>query len=115
VTEHFARGAELLAASEAIVALPAGDEVVEAHGVADAVVERVLADFHDLAGDFMPEREGEWIDARPAGPIMHIGVTDAGGANAHEDVAGTARGHRDFGVFDAVTRSGETDSAHGQP
>ena len=114
MTEHAAGRAELFATRKAVVAHTAGDQVMQADGVANAVAEHVLADLGDLAGDFVPEREGERFDARTPGPVVHVGVADAGGPNAHEHVTGTALRHRDFGVFDGVTWSGETDSAHWQ-
>ena len=62
MTEHLADGAELFAAGEAIAALPAGDEIVQADRVADAEAAHVLAYGRDLAGDFVPEGEGERFD-----------------------------------------------------
>jgi hypothetical protein len=75
---------------------------VQADRVADVEAAHVLADFRDLAGDFVSECERERFDPRTSGAIVHIGVADAGGADTHEDITGTARWHRDVGIFDGV-------------
>jgi len=85
---------------------------MQADRVAHDVVEDIMADCRDFAGDLVSERERKRLDAGTAGSVMRIGMTDAGGANAHEHVTGTAKWHRDFGIFNGVTRGGETDSAH---
>jgi len=95
-----------------MVALSARDQIMQADRVADVVVEDIMADFDDLARDFVSECEGKRVDARTPGPIMHIGMTNAGGANAHKDVTGTATRHRDVGIFNGVTGGRKADSAH---
>ena len=87
---------------------------MQADGVADGMTTNILTDLLDLARHFVPERERKWLHTRTTGPVVHVGVTDAGRSNAHEHVAGTAARHRDVGIFNGATRSGETDSAHKQ-
>jgi hypothetical protein len=102
VAEHLAGGAELFAAGEAIGALSAGHEVVETHPVAHAGGGDLLANLNHLARHLVAEGEGERFDARASGAIVHVGVADAGCADAHKYVTGAARRHRDVGIFNGV-------------
>jgi hypothetical protein len=102
VAEHLAGGAELFAAGEAIGARLAGHEVVETHPVAYAGGGYLLANLNHLARHLVAEGEGERFDARASGAIVHVGVADAGCADAHKYVTGAARRHRDVGIFNGV-------------
>ena len=114
VSEHLAGRAELFSAGETIVALSARYQVVQADGVADAEIDHMLSDLDDLPRDFVAEGKGQRFDARATGAVVCVGMTDAGGADAHQHVAGSARRHGDDIIGNGMTRSVETDSAHKQ-
>ena len=112
VPEHLAGGAELLASGVALIARSASHQIMQADRIANTEIQDILADFSDLACDFVSEREGKRVDTRTPGSVVHVGMTNSCGANVYEYVTWTATRHRDFGIFHGVTRGEEADSAH---
>jgi hypothetical protein len=91
LADHLAVGTELLPVGTAVVALAAGQKVVDAHPVTSLYC-RVMGTDHgayldDHAGNFVAQRLGKGPHRRSTLSIVYIGMTDAGGLDLHEDLA----------------------------
>jgi hypothetical protein len=91
LADHLAVDTELLPVGTAVVALAAGQKVVDTHPVTSldrrAVGTDPLAYLDDHAGNFVAQRLGKRPHRRSTCSIVYIRVTDAGGLDLHEDIA----------------------------
>src|SRR5947209_5793170 len=109
MAEHLAGRAELLVAGGAVVAVAAGDEVVQANAVAGPSAGDGGANGLDDAADLVAEGHGERVHGGLAGAVMSVGVADAGGADADEEIAVAEGRDGDVVVLERLVRRDETD------
>ena len=93
LAEHPAIGAELFVSAGAPGTGPASGEVVDADPVAWAERADFFTDALNHARVFMAQGERQRAGGRHAGAVVHVGMADAGGMDAHQHLAGA--GHRD--------------------
>src|SRR6185503_8013849 len=110
LADHLPRRAELLAAGAAVTALPAGNEVVQAHAVAYARRIDTAADRGDDPSDFVAERQRMPCRA-DARAVVRVRVADARCHHANDDFARTGRRRRERRVDERATGSIEPDGA----
>jgi hypothetical protein len=95
-SNHLAGGAELLEAAPAIVALTAGDQVMETDSIARAEAFGLGTGGLNDSGDLMAEGERKMVDRGFAGAIMSVGMADAGCFDTDEHVKGAEVGDLNF-------------------
>ena len=110
LADHLAGDAELFDAFPAVVALSAGDEVVQADAVALAMLRDAGTDFGDDARHFVPERAG-MAGGRDARAVMRVRVADTRRLDSHEDFAGTRRRRIERLIDQRPARRGQANGA----
>jgi hypothetical protein len=85
---------------------------MEADPIADFEILNAGADRFDDAGDFMPERKWQSIHRRNSRSIMRVRMANASGANANQNIRGTAIRQFDPLLFQRRTDCGKTNSFH---
>jgi hypothetical protein len=68
---------------------------METHPVADRYIGDVRSRLLDYASDFVAQRQ--WVaDGCHAGPVVDVGVADAGGLDTHQNISRANRGNWDL-------------------
>ena len=80
------------------MALPAGRQVVEADAIPGREPHDLGADLFDDSGDLVARGERQPLHAARAVAVMGVGVTDARGPGAHQDLVGSD--HRDVDLLE---------------
>jgi hypothetical protein len=112
VAEHRRGRAVRFIVRDASLARAARDEVVETHAVAHRVRAHVRAHALDDAGDLVPERQRQRSHGREAAPVVRVRVADAGGAHAHEHLAGTGLADGDVLQLQRPGHRGHANGSH---
>jgi hypothetical protein len=84
---------------------------MDTDAVASFEILNFAANSLDDAGDFMTKRQREFY-RRNARAVMRVGMANAGGANADQDVARTNRRNLDPLLFQRRTDCGEANGFH---
>jgi hypothetical protein len=101
--DHLSRRAKLLGAGVAKATLAAGREVMDTDAVAFRKTGHVGACFFDDARNLMSEGDRQKSHGRNPRSVMRIGMANAGGFHADQDIACADGWDRDLRFFQRRT------------
>src|SRR5258706_13155934 len=96
VPEHLHFLTELIVASRAVIAIAAGDVVMQTNSFADANIRHLRANFLDETCNFMSECERHWFYRGDACTIMRVRMADTGRFDFHQYLAFTDLGNGNY-------------------